>query len=245
MNRPILLAITASVAAHGLVIAAASWLPVIERRRVAEAIAFDLVEREAPVAVEEEPVVSAAPAARPVVRRVAVGPKESPAPVPAPAPPPELLSPADPVIPVITAEAVLPAGVGGIPVNVMVSGSHTGSEGSFGGTGRGSSSATVGSTSGNGGGTGAGSAHGAILAGLRARTAGCYPRAAVRRSVEGVARVSFCVDRDGDPEGLRLVASSGSRLLDEAALVCVVRGAAPLPGAGACVQVPIDFHLRR
>lgn len=246
MSRRLLLAIVASAVAHLAIVLSASWLPARTPREAAAAIDVDLVEGTPSAAPGEEPPASAVvPRARPTVARAVSARDESvsPATVAAPssgAPPPTDAAPAP-----IDAGAALPAGADGIPVHVMASGASTGSPGGLVGTAMGFSGATAGSAGRVGSGTAAGSVHGAILARLRARTAGCYPRAAVRRSVEGVARVAFCVGDGGDPEGLRLVASSGSRLLDDAAIDCVVRGAIPLPGAGACVRVPVDFRLRR
>lgn len=55
-----------------------------------------------------------------------------------------------------------------------------------------------------------------------------YPPAAARRGITGEARVHFVVDAGGRVRDVRLVASSGSDLLDRAA-VETVRRAAPLP----------------
>ncbi|MEJ5348366.1 MAG: energy transducer TonB [Desulfosoma sp.] len=56
-----------------------------------------------------------------------------------------------------------------------------------------------------------------------------YPYAARRRHVEGRVTVRFVIRPDGTIEGLELVKSSSSNLLDEAA-VKAVRDAAPFPG---------------
>ncbi len=56
-----------------------------------------------------------------------------------------------------------------------------------------------------------------------------YPYAARRRQVEGRDLVRFVIRPDGTIEGLELVKSSSSNLLDEAAIKAV-RDAAPFPG---------------
>jgi TonB family protein len=252
VSRRLLLAVAASVAAHGAILVAAAWLPAPAAPGAEETIAFEVVETEPEPVVEPAPEpepapvmpasrIAARPAPAPPAPDAARAP-ESPEPpgAPAPEPPPD-----EPLSGALAAADALPAdAAGGIPVAVS---SHAVAGALTGGAGRGGGGAGVGtgSSAGIGPGGGGGNAHGALLARLRSRTAGCYPRAAVRRRVEGVARVSFCVAPDGTPDSLRLVAGSGSHLLDGAALDCVVRGAAPLPDPGACVVVPIDFHLRR
>jgi protein TonB len=74
-----------------------------------------------------------------------------------------------------------------------------------------------------------------------------YPAAAGSRRLRGVAEVRFVVSAGGDVGGVRLVASSGSPLLDKAALEAV-RRAAPFPpipaGAGRSnwpFTVPLAF----
>lgn len=84
----------------------------------------------------------------------------------------------------------------------------------------------------------------ALQAHLRARSDRCYPAAARRRGIEGEARLSFCVDEAGAPGRIRLVRSSGSSLLDDAAEACVIRAAAPLPGPPGCVELSVPFRLR-
>jgi periplasmic protein TonB len=79
---------------------------------------------------------------------------------------------------------------------------------------------------------------------LKAVAGRCYPDRAATFQIEGTVRLSFCVDPQGKPVGTRLVRSSGSKLLDDAALDCVVRGAAPFTPPGACFAVPVAFVLR-
>lgn len=84
-----------------------------------------------------------------------------------------------------------------------------------------------------------------ILRRLRARAAGCYPRALARLRTEGTAVVKFCVDEAGAVTGPSLATPSGASALDEAALGCVVGGVGslPVPREGArCLRVPIRFR---
>lgn len=74
-----------------------------------------------------------------------------------------------------------------------------------------------------------------------------YPSQARRQGITGVATVSFVVQADGGLSGLRLSGSSGSSILDEAALD-TVRRAAPFPSIPASIgkgsisfNVPIDY----
>jgi TonB family protein len=247
--RRLLLALALSAAVHGSILVAAAWLPAPAGGPPAAAIDFDVVEREA---VVEEPVEPAAaeprrPHAPPPGRPAPGTPDAVPPARPAPAAPEASPGETPPAVGALAAADALPATADGVPVAVAATAAPgaLGGGGSASGVAAGTGPGGPGVSSRAGSGAGGGSPHGAILARLRARTAGCYPRAAVRRAVEGVTHVSFCVASDGAPADLRLVASSGSTVLDDAAVDCVVRGAAPLPGAGACVQVPIDFHLRR
>ena len=77
-----------------------------------------------------------------------------------------------------------------------------------------------------------------------------YPSAAESRGEQGVAQLSFSVDRGGGVHHARIVRSSGSSVLDEATLALVER-AAPLPpppseiaGAQIAVTVPIRYSIR-
>jgi len=94
------------------------------------------------------------------------------------------------------------------------------------------------------GGPASGAADWAMLeAHLRTHAPRCYPPAARRRAIQGGAELHFCVGEDGMPGSIRLEKSSGSSLLDRAAIDCVLRGAAPLPGPRGCVTVPVWFRL--
>jgi protein TonB len=78
-----------------------------------------------------------------------------------------------------------------------------------------------------------------------------YPRMARRLGLEGRVVVAFTVGADGRLAGVRLVESSGSELLDEAALEAV-RQAAPFPPFPAGIErrqwdftLPLSFALER
>lgn len=94
---------------------------------------------------------------------------------------------------------------------------------------------------------------GAALAGLEARidaavrAAAAMPDAARRQHREGSARLRFSY-LDGVVDGVQLVASSQSRLLDDAALLAVRRAHYPMPPAGVRgrrldLLVWVDFRL--
>lgn len=77
-----------------------------------------------------------------------------------------------------------------------------------------------------------------------------YPSAARARRQQGVARITFSMDREGKVTSTRLTTSSGSSLLDQEALQ-IARRAEPfppppaeLPGAEITLTVPIRFNLR-
>lgn len=77
-----------------------------------------------------------------------------------------------------------------------------------------------------------------------------YPEAARRRGIEGVVELEVLVLSDGGAGSVRVARSSGSALLDEAALVAVrawrfrpaVRAGEPVDST---VIIPIRFHLDR
>jgi periplasmic protein TonB len=77
-----------------------------------------------------------------------------------------------------------------------------------------------------------------------------YPRAARRARLEGTAEIWLLLDDQGQLHDHRLLASSGHRLLDEAALA-LVRRAAPYPAPTAAaftrleVILPVSYRLDR
>ncbi len=77
-----------------------------------------------------------------------------------------------------------------------------------------------------------------------------YPSQAQARGEQGVAQLSFSVDRGGGVHHGRIVHSSGSSLLDDATLTLLNR-AAPMPppppeisGAQIAISVPIRYSIR-
>jgi TonB family protein len=81
----------------------------------------------------------------------------------------------------------------------------------------------------------------ALVARLREAARHCYPAAARRFMLRGVAEVRFCATEGGVARDVALVRSSGAPLLDAAAVGCVVRRAEPLPVTSGCYRVPVDF----
>lgn len=69
-----------------------------------------------------------------------------------------------------------------------------------------------------------------------------YPLLARRRGVEGTAAVSFKINADGSVSGLKLRQSSGTSLLDQAALQTITR-AAPFPAYPDPIQIGIRFAM--
>ena len=76
-----------------------------------------------------------------------------------------------------------------------------------------------------------------------------YPEEARRASIEGVTQVHFVMDHDGRVISIWIESSSGSMLLDDAAVAAVMR-AAPLPAppatwpASVAVTLPIGYSLQ-
>jgi protein TonB len=77
----------------------------------------------------------------------------------------------------------------------------------------------------------------------RVQAAVSYPPIARKRGVHGEALVSFLIAANGNPHAVQTLQSSGSGLLDRAALAAVER-AAPLPWIYGRVAVPVRFTLR-
>ena len=76
----------------------------------------------------------------------------------------------------------------------------------------------------------------------RVQDAVVYPRAARERGIEGVARIQFRIAPDGRAAEIATVASSGSELLDRAALAAA-RDARELPQLYGWVRIPVRFEL--
>lgn len=69
----------------------------------------------------------------------------------------------------------------------------------------------------------------------------CYPPEAARFRLHGKASLAFCLSGGGEPSGVRVAQSSGSSLLDHAAVDCILPGAEPLPRRAGCYTVPVVF----
>jgi protein TonB len=71
-----------------------------------------------------------------------------------------------------------------------------------------------------------------------------YPLTAKRRGIEGTATVEFAINDDGMPGNINIATSSGSDILDNAALTTITR-AAPFPHDIRTIRVPISFRLEK
>jgi TonB family protein len=71
-----------------------------------------------------------------------------------------------------------------------------------------------------------------------------YPASARRSGITGSPRVAFALDENGQVRWVKLVASSGKRILDDAA-VETVRRAAPLPYYPKPITVAVRYSLNR
>ena len=76
----------------------------------------------------------------------------------------------------------------------------------------------------------------------RVREAIAYPPIARVRGVRGESQIEFAIDREGSPFDIVTLESSGSALLDRAA-VRAVEKAAPLPWIHGRIIVPVRFEL--
>ncbi len=76
----------------------------------------------------------------------------------------------------------------------------------------------------------------------RIQAALVYPPAARERGLAGVAELEFAIGPSGRARDLRLVASSGHDLLDQAARESVVAAGA-LPQLGGRLRVPVRYDL--
>ena len=99
----------------------------------------------------------------------------------------------------------------------------------------------------SGGGGGSPGASGPDLTALHQRLAeaaqSCYPAAARRLRLSGQLELAFCASADGRASNPSLGSSSGSELLDRAALDCLLDRAAPLPVRSGCFRVPVRFGM--
>lgn len=70
-----------------------------------------------------------------------------------------------------------------------------------------------------------------------------YPLLARKRGIEGTIYISFRISPQGEPQNLKILKSSGSRILDTATLD-IVKKAAPFPYADSPIEVPVVFRLK-
>ena len=70
-----------------------------------------------------------------------------------------------------------------------------------------------------------------------------YPPLARRQGVEGVVGLSFQIGPEGRPYDVKILQSSSSELLNDAALATIQKGA-PFPPYPDPLQVKIEFSLR-
>jgi protein TonB len=75
-----------------------------------------------------------------------------------------------------------------------------------------------------------------------------YPEAARARGEQGTVRLALVIDRGGHVVSARVIGSSGSAILDEAALDMARRASGrPLPpemGASVSLTVPVRYSIR-
>lgn len=95
-------------------------------------------------------------------------------------------------------------------------------------------------------GTAEGKGHASAVAAIRTaiERAKYYPLTAKRRGIEGTATVEFTINGDGMPGKINIAASSGSEILDNAALATITR-AAPFSHDIRTIKVPISFKLEK
>lgn len=70
-----------------------------------------------------------------------------------------------------------------------------------------------------------------------------YPAQARRWGMEGTAEVQFRIAGDGGVQGVTIVKSSGSAILDRASVETIKR-AAPFPVISGAIRIPISYRLR-
>ncbi len=152
-------------------------------------------------------------------------------------------SPAPQAPPVLPVPAALPPPSAAREAG-LAGGAVAGRGGTGGGLGRGGEGGLGGGRGGlgsSGSGPGRGLDVGSILERLRAAAERCAPRARLRGETR-TAQIRFCVGAAGQATSIELTRSSGSALLDEAALGCVVPGAQPYPAGAGCLTVPLRFR---
>ncbi|MBI2082222.1 MAG: energy transducer TonB [Deltaproteobacteria bacterium] len=99
----------------------------------------------------------------------------------------------------------------------------------------------TGSSTARGSGSGDGSGSDPVLSEIRSRIerAKHYPHLAQKTDLEGVVSIRFRIDEQGRPISTEILKSSGSSLLDQAAVISIQRGS-PFPR----YERPISLSIR-
>lgn len=71
-----------------------------------------------------------------------------------------------------------------------------------------------------------------------------YPFFAKKRGIEGTVITEFSINGRGYAENIKIILSSGSDMLDSAAMNIVTR-AAPFPHINGTIEIPITFRLKK
>ncbi|MEK6528298.1 MAG: energy transducer TonB [Nitrospirota bacterium] len=69
-----------------------------------------------------------------------------------------------------------------------------------------------------------------------------YPVLARKMGLDGTVYIGFRISPQGEPQDIKIIKSSGVRILD-AATMDIVKKAAPFPSVNAPVEVPVVFKL--
>lgn len=69
-----------------------------------------------------------------------------------------------------------------------------------------------------------------------------YPVLARKMGLDGTVYIGFRISPQGEPQDIRIIKSSGVRILD-AATMDIVKRAAPFPRVDASIEVPVVFKL--
>ncbi|UCE79080.1 MAG: energy transducer TonB [Nitrospiraceae bacterium] len=70
-----------------------------------------------------------------------------------------------------------------------------------------------------------------------------YPFLAKKRGIQGAVTTAFTIDQAGNPEQIRIIRSSGSRILDSAAKKTIL-AAAPFPHVRGDIEIRISYILK-
>jgi TonB family protein len=70
-----------------------------------------------------------------------------------------------------------------------------------------------------------------------------YPFVAKKRGIQGAVTTAFTIDQAGNPEQIRIIRSSGSRILDSAAQKTIL-AAAPFPRVRGAIEIRISYILK-